>query len=893
MPRKYLIDKIEPVRVHGEPEQPVVEIRVPCSVCGTRGATKNGMCDGCDSEVRRRVRGVTEIGSAEHRKKMEAMHRRKRGIPEISEAELKKRADHARWERERKARRRAEKLAASRAEGGGEVFVGGQRVDGGGLDIGVACGALDESNVARAPVEVREGRMPKAMEVVVTIEARANLPLRKGVSQRALAEASAKSRHEERRAGIHQLACFAFATQKLHELAPERVGDEALLRDGWTRLRVAMLALDRWALVAALVDAQREAAPDRAPIGRDVADVEREDLVLAKAATDRERDDDVIAEAGDVIERGLEEAELLGFGEGDGSGAAGAEGHAAIDTIAEEEGNDPEVWGSTEEQENEREDREERVQSASAPETKLAPRADGEPRRIGPGLGVIVKRNEQEFADWIATERGFLESIGRYQDEHIRFEVFQRSFLDTQERYRCIEKSRQVGYSWVFGCETLGRAHLRETYTGVFVSYNLADSKEKITYVAQMHEELPLEYQKKKVIDSKLELGFVSNGASKRVSRIISNPSRAPRGKKGDIYLDELAHYKNDREVYKGSTALILRSKGQLTVCSTPLGRRGIFWEIARQEVRPYASYWRQKVPWWLCSFFCTDIREAAQLAPKMTTRERVARWGTKDIKDQFGSLPLEDFQQEFEVLYIDEATSFFPYELILPCCDEELTVAEDATDVKLENVGRLVAGFDVGRKRDLSELAVFEEDGKGRFIERLSMTFERASFEQQETALRRVLNLLPIARLSIDSTGLGNHLAENLSRDYPNVVPEVFTSNLKEIWATDFKILLQQRKIVLPHQRDLIAQIHSIKRAITGGGRVVFESEGENMKGHADKFWARALAVQKERNEKRETEVNMTVIGEEVERANAAPSLIVKPTDDEIGILGRAFATK
>ena len=55
-------------------------------------------------------------------------------------------------------------------------------------------------------------------------------------------------------------------------------------------------------------------------------------------------------------------------------------------------------------------------------------------------------------------------------------------------------------------------------------------------------------------------------------------PSKPPRGKRGDAYLDELAHYVNDREVYTGSTALILRSHGQLTGCSTPLGRRGIFW---------------------------------------------------------------------------------------------------------------------------------------------------------------------------------------------------------------------------------------------------------------------------------------------------------------------------
>ena len=146
----------------------------------------------------------------------------------------------------------------------------------------------------------------------------------------------------------------------------------------------------------------------------------------------------------------------------------------------------------------------------------------------------------------------------------------------------------------------------------MFVSYNLDDAKEKILVARQVHEELPLAYRKRLVVDSKTELAFESNGTNKRLSRILSHPSKAPRGKKGDVYLDELAHYVNDREVYRGSTALILRSNGQLTGCSTPLGRRGIFWEIANEELRTYPHHTRQYVPWWLCRFFCADTKRAS-----------------------------------------------------------------------------------------------------------------------------------------------------------------------------------------------------------------------------------------------------------------------------------------
>lgn len=460
---------------------------------------------------------------------------------------------------------------------------------------------------------------------------------------------------------------------------------------------------------------------------------------------------------------------------------------------------------------------------------------------------IIVKRDEDDFADWLATETGFLLGLARFDDEDLKLEPYQVAFLESQAPYRCVEKSRQVGYSWVFACEAIARTHLRETHNSIFVSYNLADSKEKITYAAQLHEELPLEYQKKKVADSKSELGFRSNSSNKRVSRIISNPSRAPRGKKGDIYLDELAHYSNDREVYKGSTALILRAKGQMTVCSSPLGRRGQFWEIARQEVRPYGSYWRQAVPWWLCSFFCTDVARAAIEAPSMPTQERVHRFGTQGIIEQFESLPLEDFQQEFEVLYVDESMSFFPYELILSCTNDEHEVVDDFT--KIKPTGRLLAGFDVGRKKDFSELSIFEELDDGRLVSRLFMRFDKVKFKIQEGTLRRMMNLLPIARLSIDQNGIGMQLTENLSDDYPQVEPCTLSGPSKETWLTDFKILLQQQKLVLPRDRELISQIHSIRKRITPAGRPIFEAnDSSEEKGHADRLWACVLACKKDR---------------------------------------------
>jgi phage FluMu gp28-like protein len=458
---------------------------------------------------------------------------------------------------------------------------------------------------------------------------------------------------------------------------------------------------------------------------------------------------------------------------------------------------------------------------------------------------VIVKKTESDLGE-LSSEAGFISSVCRYDGEPIVLEGYQIAFLENSSRFRWITKSRQVGYSFIFALEALARCHLREAYTAVFVSFNQADAIEKILLARQVYEELPSAYQKRLVTDAKTELAFESNGAGRRVSRIISVPAKAPRGKKGDVLLDELAHLANDREVYTGSTALILRSQGQLTGCSTPLGRRGIFWEIATEELRKYPHHTRQIVPWWLCRFFCKDVDRAALEAPGMTTDQSVAVFGQPQIREQFESLAIEDFEQEFCARFQDESYSFYSYELILPCTSDDLVLCWDATDIPIPE-GRLVAGFDVGRVRDHSELAVFEEKD-GRFICRMLRRYEQTPFAEQEADLRRLLTVVPIARLSIDRSGIGMNLAENLCRDFPQVVGEVFTNESKERWATDFKILLQRQDVVLPRDRDLVSQVHSIKKRVLPSGKVSFDAERTARGGHADRFWAIALACQKER---------------------------------------------
>jgi phage FluMu gp28-like protein len=447
-------------------------------------------------------------------------------------------------------------------------------------------------------------------------------------------------------------------------------------------------------------------------------------------------------------------------------------------------------------------------------------------------------------AEAALAEIAVIETLGQLDDANVVLEIYQRMFLMQRSRFRCVEKARQTGFSWIFAAEATARCHLRSTHTSIFVSYNLGDAVEKVRYARILAESFPEGFRKKMSEDAKTHVSFEDGNGQH--SRILSSPSKAPRGKGGDIYLDELAHYQDDAEVYKGSTALIARHPdAQLTVCSTPAGRRGVFWQIARQETAvKYEGFQRQRVPWWLSRHYCTDARGAlTDGIADQPTDARLEKWGTPAIREQRESLPLDDFRQEFECEYVDEAHSYYPWEQLLGT----------SRDIRLEEGlggwtvrGRLLAGYDVGRRRDLSALCILEEIENHYFVRYLKAWAGRP-FEAQFATLMEMLDNLPIARLSIDQNGIGMQLAEDLSTRYGDrVKPETFTLQSKELWATDLKILVEQRRITLPRDRELLTQMHGIRRIIVNG-KPTFDSE-QNARHHGDLYWALALASQRER---------------------------------------------
>jgi len=99
------------------------------------------------------------------------------------------------------------------------------------------------------------------------------------------------------------------------------------------------------------------------------------------------------------------------------------------------------------------------------------------------------------------------------------------------------------------------------------------------------------------------------------------------------------------------------------------------------------------------------------------------------------------------------------------------------------------------------------------------------------------------IRRACIDATGMGAPLAESLAREFaPRVEPVVFTAALKEDLAFRTKRRMETRLSLLPDTREIRRAFSAVKKFVTPSGNLRFDAVRTEA-GHADEFWAKALA--------------------------------------------------
>jgi len=132
---------------------------------------------------------------------------------------------------------------------------------------------------------------------------------------------------------------------------------------------------------------------------------------------------------------------------------------------------------------------------------------------------------------WTPEEKlNYVYAFMKYHGESLTLDFWQDDFILNRNRYICLLKSRQTGFSFVVALKGLVKAldPARRDYTKQFVSYNIEDAQEKIRYAKEFYESIPKRYKKKLVHTTTTMLEF-RDYHSNTTSRLISLPCRPPR----------------------------------------------------------------------------------------------------------------------------------------------------------------------------------------------------------------------------------------------------------------------------------------------------------------------------------------------------------------------------
>lgn len=450
---------------------------------------------------------------------------------------------------------------------------------------------------------------------------------------------------------------------------------------------------------------------------------------------------------------------------------------------------------------------------------------------------------------------------------------YQERWVRDDAQLKIVVKSRQIGYSFAASLRAVLKCLERRT-TWIFLSKGERQSRElmeKVRDHCQTLKELKAlpGFEEVPVAETKaMEVIFPHNRS--KIIGLPANPDTA-RGYSGNVTLDEFAFHADAEKIYAAIYPSITRGFS-LEVISTPNGQRGKFFELAKQagiteQVSPFdaasakeslneAAFdfrsgslippWREKGG---SRFQVSELTpETRHLIPalwsghRVTIHDAVAAGLPVDLNLlRSGVDDEETWLQEFECAFLSDAQNYIPMELIWSCVHEGATTECEREELGIGN-RELYLGVDIGRKRDLTVMWLFEKVGDVMWSRTL-LTLKGQTFDSQEKAFDDLM-ALGVRRSGIDASGLGMMLAERAQKKYgTNVEPVQFTGQVKEKLAPRVKQAFEDRLVRIPDNRDVRADLNAVKRYVTPAGNVRFDAD-RTERGHADRFWALALAL-------------------------------------------------
>lgn len=300
-----------------------------------------------------------------------------------------------------------------------------------------------------------------------------------------------------------------------------------------------------------------------------------------------------------------------------------------------------------------------------------------------------------------------------------------------------------------------------------------------------------------------------------RITALPANPDTA-RGFSGNVYLDEFAIHKDPRAIWGALFPVVSAKNYRLVITSTPKGKGNKFYELMTGN----DQVWHRQI---------TDIHQAVADGLPRNIAELKA-----GLNDQ------ELWEQEYECLWLDEASSWLSFDLIMAVEDDEAGIPEAYLG------GICFVGVDIAARKDLFVIWVMELVGDVLWTREI-IAKRRISFAEQDFLLDDVFRRYRVGRCFMDQTGMGEKPVEDAKRRHGSerVVGVLMSGPRRMALATGGKQAFEDRTLRIPQgDMELRGDLHKLKKVPGENGappRLVADSTAE---GHADRTWAGFLAI-------------------------------------------------
>jgi phage FluMu gp28-like protein len=321
-----------------------------------------------------------------------------------------------------------------------------------------------------------------------------------------------------------------------------------------------------------------------------------------------------------------------------------------------------------------------------------------------------------------------------------------------------------------------------------------------------------------------------------------SNPD-AQAGKRGTRVLDEFALHPDPRKLYAIAYPGITWG-GSMQIISTHRGSQNLFNDLVQEIIHK-----GNPKGFSLHTVTLQDALDQGFLEKLKTKLPPDDERQGMDAGEYFdfiraGCPDEETFQQEYMCQPSDDASAFLTYDLIRGCEYPAAETWEKTIRELAECKNPLYLGVDVGRDHDLTVMWLLEKFG-GVFFTRKKIELRGETFDSQEQKHDELLSLPMLRRDCIDATGIGRQFAERAQQRFGTYKVEQvqFTGPVKEELAYPLRAAFEDKSVRIPNDELVRADLRAVKKETTASGNIRFTADrGKN--GHADRFWALALAL-------------------------------------------------